>query len=70
MTIFAAALPISLNGWGVREGAFVAGFALYGLGATDALALSLMIGLSVTLSSLPGGLLWLSLKGPKGAGRP
>ncbi|MBK3732429.1 UPF0104 family protein [Azospirillum brasilense] len=63
MTIFAAALPISLNGWGVREGAFVAGFALYGLGATDALALSLMIGLSVTLSSLPGGLLWLSLKG-------
>lgn len=63
MTIFAAALPISLNGWGVREGAFVAGFALYGLGATDALALSLMIGLSVTLSSLPGGLLWFSLKG-------
>ena len=63
MTIFAAALPISLNGWGVREGAFVAGFALYGLGATEALILSLMIGLSVTLSSLPGGLLWLGLSG-------
>lgn len=63
MTIFAAALPISLNGWGVREGAFVAGFALYGLGAAEALVLSLMIGLSVTLSSLPGGLLWLGLSG-------
>ncbi|MCW2236275.1 lysylphosphatidylglycerol synthase transmembrane domain-containing protein [Azospirillum canadense] len=63
MTIFAAALPISLNGWGVREGAFVAGFALYGLGPAEALVLSLMIGLSVTLSSLPGGLLWLGLSG-------
>ena len=63
MTIFAAALPISLNGWGVREGAFVAGFALYGLGSAEALILSVMIGLSVTLASLPGGLLWLSLSG-------
>ncbi|WP_353858950.1 lysylphosphatidylglycerol synthase transmembrane domain-containing protein [Azospirillum formosense] len=70
MTIFAAALPISLNGWGVREGAFVAGFALYGLGATEALALSLMIGLSVTVSSLPGGPLWFSLKGRREVGRP
>lgn len=67
MTIFAAALPISLNGWGVREGAFVAGFALYGLGSAEALVLSLMIGLSVTLSSLPGGLLWLGLSGRRKA---
>lgn len=67
MTIFAAALPLSLNGWGVREGAFVAGFALYGLGAAEALVLSLMIGLSVTLSSLPGGLLWLGLSGRRKA---
>lgn len=68
VTIVAAALPISLNGWGVREGAFVAGFALYGLGAAEALVLSLMIGLSVTLTALPGGLLWLGLKGRHAAG--
>lgn len=59
--IIAAALPISLNGWGVREGTMVAGFALFGVGFEDALLLSLMIGLSVTLTALPGGLCWLAL---------
>lgn len=59
--IVVAALPISLNGWGVREGAIVAGFALFGVPLQDALLLSLMIGLSVTLTALPGGLAWLVL---------
>lgn len=69
LTIIAAALPLSLNGWGVREGAFVAGFAMYGLEAGEALVLSLMIGLSITLTSLPGGLLWLGLSDRKIADR-
>lgn len=59
--IIATALPISLNGWGVREGTMVAGFALFGVPFEDALLLSLMIGLSVTLTALPGGLAWLAL---------
>lgn len=64
VAIIAAALPISLNGWGVREGAMVAGFALIGLDADAALVVSILIGLSVTLLSLPGGLLWLRLPPP------
>ena len=63
LTIFAAALPVSLNGWGVREGVMVAGLALYGVSAAEALLLSLMIGLSVTLTALPGGLFWFGLSG-------
>ncbi|WP_207455666.1 lysylphosphatidylglycerol synthase transmembrane domain-containing protein [Azospirillum sp. SYSU D00513] len=59
--IFAAALPISLNGWGAREGTMVAGLALYGVGAGEATLVSVMIGLSVMIATLPGGLLWLSL---------
>ncbi|SMH41342.1 lysylphosphatidylglycerol synthase transmembrane domain-containing protein [Azospirillum agricola] len=60
-TITAMALPISLAGWGVREGSMVAGFALFGVAGEDALLVSLLIGLSVTLMALPGGLVWLSL---------
>lgn len=69
LAIFAAALPISLNGWGVREGAMAAGLALYGIGTAEAVTLSLLIGLSVMVLSLPGGLLWLSLGRPDGRER-
>lgn len=62
IAIFAAALPISLNGWGVREGAMAAGLALYGIPAGDAVVLSVLIGLSVMVLTLPGGLIWLTLK--------
>jgi glycosyltransferase 2 family protein len=60
--IVAAALPISLGGWGVREGAMVAGFALLGLNPDAALLVSLLIGLSIAVLSLPGGVFWLLLR--------
>lgn len=60
--IVAAALPVSLGGWGVREGAMVAGFALLGFDADAALLVSLLIGLSIAILSLPGGLFWLLLR--------
>ena len=52
-------VPISVAGWGVREGAYVAGFGLVGLGASDALALSVLYGLLMLAVNLPGGLVWL-----------
>lgn len=64
-TITAMALPISLAGWGVREGSMVAGFALFGVAGEDALLVSLLIGLSVTLMALPGGLVWLTMMSVK-----
>lgn len=59
-SIVAASLPVSLAGWGVREGAMVAGFSLLGLAAADGVALSLLIGLSVLVMALPGAVVWLS----------
>ena len=52
-------VPISLAGWGVREGAMVVGFGLVGVPAADALALSVTFGLVNAVTGLPGGLLWL-----------
>jgi uncharacterized protein (TIRG00374 family) len=53
-------LPISIAGWGVREGAMVLSLGLVGVSIEEAVAVSLFIGLSVLLVSLLGGLLWLA----------
>ena len=53
-------LPISVAGWGVREGAMVAGFGLIGVPADGALALSVLFGLATIVISLPGGIVWLA----------
>jgi len=52
-------LPISIAGWGVREGAMVAAFAFVGVTEGDAFVMSIMFGLVNICSSLPGGLVWL-----------
>jgi uncharacterized membrane protein YbhN (UPF0104 family) len=60
--LIAAAIPVSLNGWGVREGVMVAGFALFGMAEADAFLVSVLLGLAVVVSALPGGFTWLTLK--------
>ena len=52
-------IPISIAGWGVREGAMVTAFGFIGVRPELALALSVLFGLSMTVSTLPGGLIWL-----------
>jgi hypothetical protein len=59
-------VPISIAGWGVREGAMVTAFGLVGLAATDALALSIVFGVIVSLVGVPGGVIW-ALTRPKRA---
>jgi glycosyltransferase 2 family protein len=66
--ILAAMLPVSIAGWGMREGAFVAGFGFLGIASGQALSLSLLLGLLTILVSLPGGAIWLLL--PGGRKRP
>jgi glycosyltransferase 2 family protein len=64
--VLLSTLPISLAGWGVREGASVYVFGLAGIAAGDALALSVAFGLSQIVVGLPGLVLWL--KGKRGHG--
>ena len=52
-------LPISLGGWGVREGAMVLFFGLVGVGTNDALGMSILYGIILTVAGLPGGLIWI-----------
>jgi len=61
-----AVVPVSIAGWGVREGAMVAAFALVGINAADALVVSVAFGLLNVLIGLPGGLVFLFTNGANG----
>lgn len=54
-----AMVPIGINGYGVREGAYVFLLASYGVTGSAALGASLLFAVLVSLCSLYGGLLWL-----------
>ena len=54
-----AMLPISIAGWGVREGMAIIAFAGFGVASSVALGSSLVFGLIVLAVGLVGGLLWL-----------
>lgn len=64
VAMVAMVLPISVAGWGVREGVMVALLVAMRLPAHLALAFSLLYGLSIGLSTLPGlAMLWLQHPG-------
>jgi len=53
-----ATIPISIGGWGLREGAMVTAFGLLGAPAAEVAALSVAFGFCFIGISLPGGILW------------
>ena len=59
LVMVVSAIPISVAGWGMREGAMVAAFGLNGVPAEGALAVSILLGLAPVMNGLPGGVLWL-----------
>ncbi len=48
--LLVSALPISLGGWGVREGAFVVGLGLLGIAKDAAVGISVLFGASLTIA--------------------
>lgn len=56
-------LPISVAGWGVREGAAVLFFAQAGVDSSTALSVSLLAGVAFAIASLPGAVLWFARPG-------
>ena len=59
-------IPITVAGWGVREGAAAALWGAVGLTAVEGVVISVAYGLLVLLSSLPGGLMVLVWRHPLG----
>lgn len=57
--ILIAIVPISVAGWGVREGAMVAAFGYAGLPPGDGLIVSLLYGASYLAIGAIGGLVWI-----------
>ena len=60
VAVLAATIPISIGGWGVREGAIIGLFATVGVSSANSLALSVLFGVAGILVSLPGVAIWLS----------
>lgn len=58
--MLATAIPISVAGWGLREGAMVVVLGYVHVAAADAFALSVLFGLVVIVASLPGVAFWLA----------
>jgi uncharacterized protein (TIRG00374 family) len=61
--VLIAMMPVSIAGWGLREGAMAAGFALIGIGAESGFFLSVAVGLMLVAVGLLGGVVWL-FRGP------
>ncbi len=69
--LLAALLPISLAGFGVREGAFVVLLGEFGVSSADATLLSLLAIAGIAIASAPGGLaIALPLRSRKGEPGP
>lgn len=57
--LFLAMLPISFAGWGIRESTMVLALGLVGISPLQSVTISICYGLTVLVTSLPGGIFWL-----------
>lgn len=60
VTTLLITIPLSIAGWGVREGVMVVGLGYVGIAPEEALALSILYGLLTLVVALPGVLAWLT----------
>lgn len=59
-----AMIPVSIGGWGIREGAMVVAFGYTGMAPSQALAVSVLMGGAGLLVGAVGGALWLAERLP------
>ena len=60
-----SAIPISLNGLGLREGGYLLLLGVIGVNSTQGVAFGLLLFIVVALDSLTGGLAFLLKRGPR-----
>lgn len=65
--LFVSMLPVSISGWGVREGAMLVVLRDLGLPLEQVVSASVLFGLCVLWASLPGALIWLSTPRQQGS---
>ncbi len=71
LTLLAMLVPLSVNGWGLREGAAAAVWPLVGVPAADAVAASVAFGLAALIAALGAAAPWtVRLARPAPQGRP
>jgi uncharacterized protein (TIRG00374 family) len=58
-------VPVSINGWGLMEGAFIVFFTRAGMTRPEALSMGFLYHVVAVVVSLAGGLLWLLMGGRK-----
>lgn len=68
LTLLVMVVPVTVNGWGLREGAAAALWPLMGVASAEAVAASIAFGLACALAAVIGVLPWLLL--PKAAPLP
>ncbi|MBK8908858.1 MAG: flippase-like domain-containing protein [Rhodospirillales bacterium] len=59
LVLVIAMVPITISGWGLREGAMVTAFGALGYDVSLVFATSVAYGLTMIVIGLPGGLLWI-----------
>jgi uncharacterized membrane protein YbhN (UPF0104 family) len=57
--VLIATVPISIAGWGLREGSMIVAFSYAGLAAGDGLIVSVLIGLTAFAIGAAGGIIWI-----------
>jgi len=57
-----SSIPISISGWGVREGAMIIGFSSIGVDVNSILLVSVIFGVCMLIQGLIGGIWWLLVK--------
>ena len=62
VVLAASAIPVNIGGWGLREAAAGAAFAISGLGASAGVAVSTTFGVLALVGVLPGALLLLATR--------
>lgn len=68
--ILITVLPITIAGWGLREGAMITALGYIDVPAADALAVSVLFGLVYLLTGALGGAVWLATGGERPSLKP
>jgi D,D-heptose 1,7-bisphosphate phosphatase len=68
--ILIATVPLSIAGWGVREGSMIVAFTFAGLAADDGLIVSVLYGLTAFAIGAIGGIVWILSDAKASALRP